>query len=277
MPIRETRGPTFGRCNICGDEGPLTVDHTPPKGYAPAVAVKISHIAERLGSAHPARTYKAPDGVKYRSLCKRCNNEILGGQCDPSLIKAAQDITRLLQSPLVLPAITTIRTNPQRLVRSVLGHMAAQGVGRSLDGDYATVRQYLLDQSAPMPANVRLHYWVYPHAHRMLMRDVVISVLGSNRPSSVIWLMKCFPLAFAAIWELEHRFEGFYQPRDFDAYANFGIDDLTDLPIDLRHVPDRDWPELGGENTLLLMGEQAITATVSPPRGFVLRNITRKQ
>lgn len=34
MPIKQTRGPQVGRCNICGEVGPLTVDHCPPKGWA---------------------------------------------------------------------------------------------------------------------------------------------------------------------------------------------------------------------------------------------------
>lgn len=30
MPI--VKGPKVGRCNICGEVGPLTEDHVPPKG-----------------------------------------------------------------------------------------------------------------------------------------------------------------------------------------------------------------------------------------------------
>lgn len=87
----------------------------------------------------------------------------------------------------------------------------------------------------------------------------------------MIWLMKCFPLAFAVLWERDYRFEGFHQPRDFDDYAKLGIDDVVDLPIDLFSVPPEHWPEAPTENTTLMLGEQAIMAMASPPRGRLLK------
>ena len=50
MPIKDARGPVVGECNICGDLGPLTVDHSPPKGYAPAVPVRITAALGALAS-----------------------------------------------------------------------------------------------------------------------------------------------------------------------------------------------------------------------------------
>lgn len=272
MPILQTRGPKTGPCNICGTLGPLTEDHTPPKGYAPGVPLQISHIAERLGSERATRHAKAPDGVKFRSLCHRCNSDLLGTQYDPSLIDMAKQVVGLISSELLLPATISVRVKPQLVARSVLGHMAAQGIDRYEKGEITEpLRDYILDPTLPMMPGMRMHYWVYPHRGRVLIRDAVITTLGDGRDPSMIWLMKAFPLAFAVLWNESYRFEGFSQPRDFDAYARLAIDDVVDLPIDLHSVPHELWPEAPSENTVLMMGQQAVMATVSPPRGRVLK------
>lgn len=271
MPILQIRGPATGSCNICGAIGQLTEDHTPPKGYAPGVPVQISHIAERLCSERRPRIHKAPDGIKYRSLCVDCNSRLLGSEYDPALIHMAREVTRLITSDFYLPRISAIRITPQRVARSVLGHIAAQGIDRFPKGKITNpLRDYILDPALPMLPDMRLHYWLYPHRPRVLIRDAAITQLGDGRKPSLIWLMKCFPLAFAVLWERDYRFEG-QQPRDFDAYTHFGIDEAADLPIDISYTPHEHWPEAPTDNTVLLMGEQAVTAMASPPRGRLLR------
>ena len=45
----------------------------------------------------------------------------------------------------------------------------------------------------------------------------------------------------------------------------------VDLPIDLARVPPQHYPEQSGEQTVLLIGKEAIVAMPSPPRGRLLR------
>lgn len=78
MPLQMvTRGAQSGMCNICGDDGPLTEDHTPPKGCVRPTAMELQHVTHRLHAGKAIKT-KAQDGVKYRTLCARCNNTLLG-------------------------------------------------------------------------------------------------------------------------------------------------------------------------------------------------------
>ena len=102
------------------------------------------------------------------------------------------------------------------------------------------------------------------------MRDAAIMTLFNQGKGSMMWLLKSFPLAFAALWERDFRFE-VPAPRDFDAYASAGIDDFVDLPIDLFNVPPEEWPEAPTNNTMIMVGQEAIAATVSPSRGKVLQ------
>jgi len=272
MPLLETRGPKSGICNICGSAGPLTEDHTPPKGYAPAVPVQFSHIAERLSSERRPKFQKAPDGVKYRSLCARCNNELLGAGYDPALIDMASQVTGLLTSSLLLPRAMIVRIKPQRVARAVLGHIAAQGVLRYDKGPSTIpLRDYILDPSLPMLDDIRLCYWVYPHRARVLVRDAVIMRLLNGSEPSAIWMMKCFPLAFAVLWNRDFQFDAPCQPRNFDAHVGAQIDDVADLLVDLSNVPPEYWPEAPTDSTILGYGQEALMATVSPLRGKLLR------
>lgn len=277
MPLMDTRGPEFGVCNICGKTEKLTVDHTPPKGYARAVPMRISHIVSRL-AAEPAtreqRVVKSSDGVKFRTLCARCNNVLLGGSYDRGLIEMAQKIDALLTTGLYIPATSMVRVQPQRVMKAVLGHMCAQGVGRYDKGAITEpVRDYLTDPGAVAPDLFRMHYWVYPYKSRILIRDAMLGTVGV-RPASrtMIWLMKCYPVAFAITWDLDFKFLD-RTPRNFDAFARLGIDDYADLPVDLNDVPHELWPEAVQDPYpyMLLLGQEALAAQPSPPRGTIVR------
>ena len=141
-----TKGPRIGRCNICGDYGPLTEDHTPPKGCVHPTQVEMQHITAAL-SQEPSQTRGAysQNGVKYRTLCGVCNNTRLGARYDPHLISFVNAIGQVLRSQIYLPNSLTLNVRPQPVVRAILGHMAAQGVDRYEKGPLtAEFRSYLL-------------------------------------------------------------------------------------------------------------------------------------
>ena len=65
------KGPTTGYCRICGDYADLTDDHVPPKAIFNDRSFDIR--------SYPYQGYKQPAraGLRIRSVCQRCNNEIL--------------------------------------------------------------------------------------------------------------------------------------------------------------------------------------------------------
>jgi hypothetical protein len=78
-----TKGPKVGISNICGEEGELTEDHTPPKGSVRITQVKMNHIVEILAVEPPgSKARVSQNGVKYRTLCSRCNTVLLGSNYD---------------------------------------------------------------------------------------------------------------------------------------------------------------------------------------------------
>ncbi len=277
MPLMETRGPDVGICNICGRAERLTIDHTPPKGYARALPVRIAHIVDRVGAERAKRDQrlmKSNDGVKYRSLCTRCNRDLLGSIYDPGLIELGRKVDALLTTGLFIPATSMVRIQPQKIMKSVLGHICAQGISRYEKGKITEpVRDYLIDPHAKAPGLFRMHYWAFPYQSRILVRDALLGTIGVlPRSSSAIWILKCYPMAFVITWDLDFKFLD-RTPRNFDAFENLGIDDYADLPIDLRGVPHELYPEAVQDPYpyMLLVGKEAIAATPSPPRGTLLR------
>lgn len=223
------------------------------------------HITEKLSvTANPSPGKRSPDGVKFRTLCERCNSKLLGGRYDPALIEFVNAVTVYFRSVLYLPATMSVRGYPQKIIRSVLGHMSAQGKGRYLKGpNTEPFRDYFLDEALPLPAGIKVYYWLYPFYPQVLIRDAGYMDI-QHGSSVVIWLMKFFPLAFLVTWqdETEHRFP----LPNFDSWRNAAISDEVDIPLDLRHIRHPDWPENPSDNSALLYGREAIVSTYRKPQ-----------
>lgn len=254
-----TRGPKYGRCNICGEEGLLTEDHTPPKGCVRVGQVVIRHIVERISAEKPNKKGRlSQNGVKYRTLCGRCNNSRLGAYLDNDLIMFVNQVAKYLQSPLQLPEIIQLKAKPQKIMRAILGHLAAQGVNRYNKGPYTEmVRDYFLDDLLPLPDSINIYYWVYPYNNQILTRDCSYLDFRVGSPVS-IWFAKFFPLAFLVTWS-EPLDYNFTLPNLAD-WRSLRIDDVVELPIPLNLNLSSHWPESPSEHSILLYGEEAIVA-----------------
>ncbi len=241
MPIKQTRGPQVGRCSICGEVGPLTVDHCPPKGWAPRVPLRVSEVMAPYRDGSNFRYQKFNNGVQFRSLCEHCNRDILGTRYDPELIFLVEKVTALTASVLHIPALQHVRIRPQRIMRSVIGHLCSQGVDRFNKGELTDVlKNYLTDPSAKFPQSLSLCYWLFPHPGVVLTRDYSITRLGYGG-ASMLWLMKCFPLGFALI-NRGYVFDGVPPQMLMDDFGHLGDDDEAELPIALIGYPPTQLP-----------------------------------
>lgn len=252
-----TRGPKIGQCNICGNHGPLTEDHTPPKGCQKPKQVQLHHIVNLL-SDEPLRAKGrySQNGVKYRTLCPRCNNALLGAKYDPPFIDFVNEVGRLLKSSLQLPPALCIRVQPQAILRSLIGHISAQGVDRYLKGPLTeTVKEYFLDETKPLPNELRVFYWAYPYKPHVMFRDAAYLDIPSKAVFS-IWLLKFFPVAFLVTWDEPQGLD--YPIHSFDAWRSATFETVADLPINLRQIPPMHWPEAPSNKSVIVYGQEAI-------------------
>lgn len=261
-----TRGPREGACNICGAVGKLTEDHTPPKSCLGVTASEMHLLFSRLSDtpAKPGRHFRT--GPSFRTLCGRCNNELLGAIYDPALAHFSSEVRRLTNTRLLLPNEIALEIQPQLVVRSVMGHLAAMGVNRYLKGDLTeSFRDYMLDKTLPLPQPVRFYYWLYPYRPQILVRDAATLNTGS-KVITLFWLMKFFPLAFLVTFdEPEHRQ---FDLPNLDAFRAEPYDARRQIGVRLRPLMHPSWPESPTDQNVTLYGEQAVTVL---PRSHIVR------
>lgn len=228
----------------------------------------LRHVVDRLGAEKPGKGRISQNGVKYRTLCTRCNSHFLGTQYDPALIDFSKRVAALLDSPLSLPRTVAVPVNPRRVMRSVWGHLAAQGVDRYLKGpDTEAWRDYFLDPALPLPAGYRFYYWIYPYRRIALKRDHILTNLKTGA-SALAWVIKFYPLAFT-IWDGKSGYEKDF--RDLAEYDHISSSTEIDVPVDLRPTPDEYVIEEPTEFEGILLGQEAITAETRPARGTLLK------
>jgi hypothetical protein len=254
-----TRGPKIGQCNICGESGPLTEDHTPPKGCYRPTQVEIQSLLRRLSAtAQAPKSRFSQNGVKYRTLCKHCNNHHLGKNYDPHFIEFVNQACTLLKSTLVLPPSLAITGRPQAIMRSLLGHLAAQGVARYRKGPQTeAIRDYIRDTSLPLPGSLHIYYWAYPHRSHVMVRDAAYVDLAADANPFAIWFLKFFPVAFMVAWEKPASLP--YPVQTFDPWRSAPYEAQVDLPFQLHPLPPEYWPEAPTDHSVLAFGREAIS------------------
>jgi hypothetical protein len=257
----ETRGPKQGICNICGGFGPLTEDHTPPKGCIKVRPVELHHIIEHLKAELPnSKGRQSQNGIKYRTLCKRCNNGLLGTEYDPSFINFVNELARYLKTQIYIPASISIKTKPQRLMRALLGHIAAQGVNGYEKGEITEpLRDYFLNQSLSLPVSLNIYFWAFPYQTNVMARDCVLADFSIEEPV-FIWFLKFFPIAFMVTIEEPYKYKH-SGLGCFSHYRCLGIDDEIDVTVNLTEIIPHHWPEAPlGKLSMVMYGQEAITS-----------------
>lgn len=167
----EVRGPAIGPCAICGTLGPLTEDHVPPKGAQRLAQVEMAQLWRRLNAQQKGERPPqfSQNGVKFRSICKVCNNVRLGAESDPEFLRFTKGVVEVIghvqSTSLVLPRKLTVRAEPTTVLRSVVGHMLALNVGRAPRGPMEeAMAQYFLNPAKPLHRAMDVLYWLYSAA-----------------------------------------------------------------------------------------------------------------
>jgi hypothetical protein len=229
--------------------------------------MELQHVTHRLDAEKAIKT-KAQDGVKYRTLCARCNNTLLGGRYDPVLIDFTSRVSSLLASDLMLPTTMIVPTKPALLMRAIWGHLAAVGVDRYLKGARTNEWcDFFLDATLPVPTGVNFYYWVYPYRRQALIRDAG-ALDFCNGEKAMYWLMKFYPLALA-VWMPESICSLSY--RDLAIYRTSTPDDVVDVMVDLEPVPHEMTLEAPTTTQAIVFGRDSLVANSRAPRGRILK------
>lgn len=258
-PLIRTFGKRHGECNICGNHGQLTEDHSPPKSCVRPTAVQIRHIVGLLADEGVEEKGRiSQNGLKFRTLCAHCNNELLGRRYDPAMAEFSERVSDILSSSLRLPNTIDVRCRPQLIARAVFGHLAAQGVERYLKGPHTEVlRDAFLDSTVPFPRGVRFYYWPFPYRGCVLIRDAAFMNLPTKNVA-IIWLMKFFPVSFMIAWEQTE--DPMFTVPSLSQWMKIAAGDVIEIPIPLKPIPHRYWPEAPSKTSIVIYGQEAMFA-----------------
>lgn len=254
------RGAKVGRCNICGEHGKLTEDHTPPKGCYKPGAYEVQRLHDALYGDHKATKVRANSGLRFRSLCARCNNEKLGGVYDPALISFVNQLHAVVRFRDTLPPTLSVPGEPQKIMRAVYGHIAAAAVDAyGTSNRHEQFRDWFLNGEAPVPGGATFHYWLYPFQPQVVVRGCVFTpVIGTNT-KFYGWVMKVYPVAFLIVL---HREDARLHLPELSHYGKLGLNETTNLQINPHLIMPPNWPEADpGEDGMVLLGDGAVRST----------------
>ena len=247
----QNKGNKVGFCVICGDRGPLSRDHVPPKGCNNLNDVEIMALLPSENSAKVGTTSQG--GTHYRTLCAECNSTRLGGHYDPALIDLSNAITTLALGAkgreIALPRTIYPFIKPQRIARAVVGHvLAGLAVEETHQGLLSSpisnsLRSYFLDGEADFPENLEIYYWLYPSRRQVLIKNVGKSLINSAGDREVVFghIFKFLPLGFWLVFNGKNQESDLVRPLIKD--KKMALDGVDQVEIDLHRVPPLGFPE----------------------------------
>jgi len=236
--MKQKRRKRFDQCNICGKFEKLSDDHVPPKSCFNKEKVVYNNYYEDVANAKARITgdelyaYKiSQNGIKFPSLCAKCNNTLLGANYDHELERLAKCVHNLVSSQVTLPSNVTLSLNVNKLSRSVIGHLLA--AKNKYDGQVLTdrkMREYFLDETLLPPKDMKLLFRLYPYESIIIHRDFVVGSLikTAQLPSGTVDCLSFYPIAFVLCSGASSC--GLV---DIFKYGTSTIDDMIDFPIDL--------------------------------------------
>lgn len=220
------------RCNICGKIATLTWDHVPPKSCYNNGPIKYNKFYEGV----PDDKYegKFQSGIRFRSLCETCNNDLLGAKYDPELQKITSEVSRLINSSIILPEIVHYECNMNKIARAVCGHLIA-AVNEYSDGLlYNELRDFLCNETALPPLNRKLLFRIYPHSTVIVNQGFTIRNVLKNKklgdfPTGTCIMVSCYPIAYVLCED-----DGNSGLPDLFSFCSDNISDTIIFPIPMK-------------------------------------------
>ena len=181
-------------CNICGTYGKMTWDHVPPKAAYNETSAKVNTAFSGMPEEN-AYQKKYQNGIKFRSVCQKCNNELLS-QYDTVYANFINKVASILDGGDISNLNIEIEEDVRLLCKGIIGHFlsAKDFYDEECTVDIALRKYLLFDELSP---ELKIYYWIYPYKTINIIRDVVTgNVLGERFPKGMISVIASFPIAF---------------------------------------------------------------------------------
>lgn len=248
----------FGKCNICASDKPLSWDHVPPKGSIELAHMEMETLLQ-VFTGDPKKRYlsESQNGVKYRSICRECN-ELLGHTYDPIIREFACSVGRYIRTNLQFPPVIHHRTRPTALMRGILGHLLASKADFDEVLTDVQIRSFFFDVRKTIPNEIHIYYWLYPYSQIVIIRDFVMpAVRGNFGEFGFFHVLKYFPIAY--LISDKPKYENLFE---LSRYRHLPLEEEIDIPIQLDRIEHPYWPEIVDDGNFIA-GGQSITSSIS--------------
>jgi hypothetical protein len=261
----KTKRDKVGKCNLCLEDKSLSWDHVPPKGGIELSTMEMENLLNVFAGDGGTKIRDSQNGLKFRTLCAKCNNEILGNKYDPTINDFALSVGMYLKSNFKFPTIIHHKTKPVRLMKGILGHLVATKIEIDEVLFDSAVRELIFDENAPIPEQIKIFYWVYPYNRTVIMRDFAMpSVRGNFDAFGFFQTIKYFPIAYLAT-DL-NKYEGLLE---LTKYRGCSIDEEVEIPIQLNRIEHFYWPELVDPGNFVMVGQAASNSVSASPKKII--------
>jgi len=251
---------THSYCLICGSHGKLTIDHVPPQGAVTITKVEQKHICEMSGvKATSIRGVPSTNGSKFRTICNKCNSEVLGA-IDSEVASVSNSLTQKITDHFEylnnIYSTVTVNINAINYARAMVGHiLSATSVTECHELSkpspyFAPLQDFVLGNDEALNETHDFYYWFYPRNRHVSAKYVHFMNKGHYAGIS---LLAFYPLAFL----ITPKNAGIYP-----AHAQKLELTMSKLVLDLslHNMKYIDFPfvELHGNSMYMLNSSQAI-------------------
>lgn len=247
----------YSKCNICLKWRKMTEDHVPPKGSLVISSVEQENVFYRL--TQEKRNFSiSQNGVKYKTLCSKCNNKELGLKLDPVLNDFSNSIANYLNSTLDLPRYIEIETIPNLLIRAILGHLMAAKIDIEHTEIDSQIRNFVFDYSKPIPDEINIFFWIYPYKTIVIGREFGMPEIRKRFDSIGIFsILKFFPIAY-----LLSDLKTYNNLPSITNYKTKNHSDKAKVTIDLKNIKPEPWPIDTNDGNFIFLGSSFYNSSI---------------
>lgn len=227
-----------GYCRICGHYGKLSEDHIPPEKCFNEAPVYVNQPYQ----------YKIDKGLKVRSICEKCNNDILGGLYDnelKSFVTQIDNYFRLSVEHKMYFKKTDIEIDKEKVLRGILGHLlSCYGSQEELTSEIDLeencfsnrMRKYVLGENNQFYKEIIFLFWIHPYRSIRILPSVAMTPMYSNNLMLCGALLSFYPVGIFIINNNDYALLKGLRLNELV------IDGTSKMKINIKKVLEEDFP-----------------------------------
>jgi hypothetical protein len=197
-----------GYCMICGLYKRLSWEHVPPKCCTRPMPVEQKLVSEAMERQGEITAAKSTSGSKFKTICHKCNNEIIG-TCDQEVATTIKllnvELKNYYSSCSYVGSIISVPFNALKFARAMIGHILAASPSDDClnphnENDHYNnkLRSFVLGDDGALKESHNIYCWYYPYHYHLSARNIGF---WNNGVISHISLLSFHPIAFLVTGE----------------------------------------------------------------------------